>query len=170
MRTVCDRIEGAEGWIIGPTAEDEAYGRECKELVASLGLENNVKFLGFKKPEEVLPQLGLMVLTSISEALPLVILEAYAAGVPVIATDVGACRELVEGLTPDDRELGIAGAVTSIASPDETADAAIRFLEDEERWHAAQTAGIARVERFYTQTMMLDAYRTIYDEATAWRE
>jgi len=60
--------------------------------MASLGLEGKVHFLGFQNIQDILPQLGLMVLTSISEAQPLVILEAWAAGTPVISTDVGSCR------------------------------------------------------------------------------
>gem|GEM_PF-4738402 len=44
-----------------------------------------------------MPRLGLLALTSISEAFPLVIGESYASGLPVLTTDVGACRMLVEG-------------------------------------------------------------------------
>ena len=170
MRTVCDELPEAEGWIVGPTDEDEAYGRECEELVRSLGLSGRVKFLGFQKPDEILPKLGLLVLTSISEALPLVILEAYASGLPVVTTDVGACRELVEGRTRDDRALGVAGAVTPIAAPEETAQAALALLRDPERWHQAQVAAIARVECFYTQAQMIGAYRELYEEALSWPE
>ena len=43
-------------------------------LAYFLGLEGKVKFLGFQKPDEIFPKLGLTVLTSISEALPLVVL------------------------------------------------------------------------------------------------
>ena len=68
-----------------------------------------MKFLGFQKPDEIFPKLGLTVLTSISEALPLVMLESFASGVPVVATDVGSCRELIEGRLPEDRALGPAG-------------------------------------------------------------
>ena len=57
-----------------------------------------------------------MALTSISEAQPLVLLEAMAAGVPVLATDVGSCREIIEGATDEDKALGKAGEVVSIAS------------------------------------------------------
>ena len=165
MRTVCTRMPDAEGWIIGPEDEDPSYSRECHELCASLGLTEKVKFLGFQKPDDILPKLGLMVLTSISEALPLVLLEGFAAGVPAIATDVGSCRELLEGITPEDRALGSAGEVVSIASPDATAEAALRLLGDENRWRAAQAAGIARVEAYYTQARMFDSYRAIYKKA-----
>ena len=103
MRSVCDQMHEAEGWIVGPSTEDEDYRRECEELVRNLGLEGRVRLLGLRSPESILPQLGVLVLTSISEALPLVILEAFASGLPVVATDVGACRELVEGRTPEDR-------------------------------------------------------------------
>jgi glycosyltransferase involved in cell wall biosynthesis len=165
MRSVAARLPEAQGWVIGPTEEDPAYARECRDLVTSLGLGEKVKFLGFQKPDDILPKLGLMMLTSISEALPLVLLEGYAAGVPTVATDVGSCRELVEGGRPEDRALGPSGAVVTIADPEATADAAVKLLTDPARWRAAQQAGIARVERFYTQTMMYDAYRAIYRAA-----
>ena len=71
-----------------PEDEDKAYAQECRSIVNSLGLENNVKFLGFQQIDELLPTVGLGVLSSISEALPLVLLEGFAAGVPAVATDV----------------------------------------------------------------------------------
>lgn len=53
-----------------PTAEDPAYADECQNLVDSLGLQANVRFLGMQKVEELLPKVGVVVLSSISEALP----------------------------------------------------------------------------------------------------
>lgn len=162
MRGVCNRMPEAEGWIVGPTAEDPAYARECEDLVKSLGLSDRVKFLGFQKVEEILPKLGLMVLTSISEAQPLVLLEGFASGLPAIATDVGSCREIIEGASAEDRAFGSAGAVISIANPGATAAGAVALLQNESRWRDAQQAGIRRVERFYTQRDMLTNYRALY--------
>lgn len=164
MRTICDAMPDVEGWIVGPEDEDEAYVQECRELVESLGLEQQVKFLGFRNVNEILPQIGLMVLTSISEALPLVILEAHAAGLPCLATDVGACRELIEGVGEEDRALGVSGAVVAIADPEATAREAIRLLSEPELWRQAQQAGLARVQRFYTLESMYGAYRSIYND------
>ncbi|HEX7622904.1 MAG TPA: GT4 family glycosyltransferase PelF [Anaeromyxobacteraceae bacterium] len=169
MKTVCAEIPEAEGWVIGPTEEDQAYSGECAQLAATLGLGERIKFVGFAAPEQILPKLGVLVLTSISEALPLVVLEAYAAGVPVVTTDVGACRELVEGITPEDRALGAGGAVVPIADPAATARAAIRLLRDPARWRAAQQAGVRRVEAHYARPLMIDAYRQVYQEAVAWQ-
>src|SRR5262249_2534881 len=106
MRTVVNRLPEAEGWIAGPEDEDPAYAAECRSLVDGLGLAGKVKFLGFQKLPELLPKIGLVVLSSISEALPLVLLEGYAAGVPAVSTDVGSCRQLVHGLDDEDRALG----------------------------------------------------------------
>ncbi|MBK1851287.1 GT4 family glycosyltransferase PelF [Marinobacter sp. 1-4A] len=167
MRSVYEVVPNVEGWIVGPEDEDPAYVTECKELVSSLGLQDCVKFLGFCNVKDILPQLGLMVLTSISEALPLVILEAHAAGLPCLATDVGACRELIEGGTPEDQSLGRSGAVVPIADPEASAREAIRLLLDEKRWQQASEAGLARVKRYYTLDAMFDSYHNIYDTAIA---
>jgi glycosyltransferase involved in cell wall biosynthesis len=151
-----------QGWIVGPETEDPGYVHECRELVGSLGMNDHLKFLGFRKIDRLLPQIGLVALSSISEALPLVVLEAYAAGVPTVTTDVGACRQLVEGLVGQDRELGAAGAIVQIADPEAFAVAMLKLLKDPVAWPAAREAGIRRVERYYTNAIMEDSYRGLY--------
>jgi glycosyltransferase involved in cell wall biosynthesis len=165
MRRVVNVLPEAEGWIAGPEEEDPTYAVECRNLAESLGLSDKVRFLGFQKVDDLLPRIGLTVLSSISEALPLVILEGYAAGVPTVTTDVGSCRQLVEGLGAEDQALGPSGAVVGIADPTALADAALAFLTNPDRWQAASRAAIARVERFYADHMMFDAYRQVYRQA-----
>ena len=165
MCALCAQCPEAEGWLIGPEEEDPEYVRECRELVRDLGLEQRVRLFGFQDPKTILPQLGVLVLSSISEAFPLVILEAWASGLPVIATDVGACRELIEGSAANGRELGHAGRIVPIADPDAIAAAALALLNDPELWHAAQRAGIERVERYYRQEQVIADYRGLYQEA-----
>ncbi|MFC5427326.1 GT4 family glycosyltransferase PelF [Paraburkholderia denitrificans] len=159
-----------EGWIVGPEDEDPDYAHECHALAQSLGLERNLKFLGFRRIDEVLPEIDVLALSSISEALPLVVLEGFAAGVPSITTDVGACRELIEGADPEDRALGSAGAVVQIANPAGLASAAIDLLTDEPRWLAAQRAGMARAQRYYRRSQMIERYEAIYARASAQPE
>jgi hypothetical protein len=55
--------------------------------------------------------------------------------------------------------------VVGIAQPQALADAALKLLTDPQRWHAAQAAGIARVERYYTQDMMFGAYCELYQRS-----
>ena len=167
MRTVVNRIPAAEAWIAGPEDEAPEYAEECRHLVTSLGLSNNVKFLGFQKIPDLLPKIGLVVLSSISEALPLVLLEGYAAAVPGISTDVGSCRQLIYGSDEADRAIGASGRVVGIADPEALANAAVELLADEQAWHAAQAAAIKRVETYYTQEMMIGQYRDVYQRAMA---
>lgn len=162
MRSVVSALPETEGWIVGPENEDPEYAAECRSLVSSLGLENNVRFLGYRQVDEILPQLGVMVLTSISEAQPLVILEAWCAGTPVVTSDVGSCRELIEGGNAKDRDLGQAGEVVAIADPQATAQAVLRLMRDPGRWAAAQARGVARANRYYGEALMLDRYRKLY--------
>ncbi|CAN0622148.1 polysaccharide biosynthesis protein PelF [Burkholderia multivorans] len=162
MLTVVKTMPDAEAWIAGPQNEDPAYAAECHDLVDNLGLTGKVKLLGMQRIDALLPRIGVLVLSSISEALPLVMLEAFAAGVPVVTTDVGACSELIYGADADDAALGAAGRVVPIADPAALAHEALALLADEDEWHAAQHAGIARVERYYSQERMIGAYRALY--------
>ena len=75
--------------------------RRLRTLAVELGLGERVVFCGFHRDlGELLPGLDLFVLPSLTEGLPNVILEAFAAGVPVVATSVGGVPELaLEGRT-----------------------------------------------------------------------
>ncbi len=169
MRIVVDRMPLAEAWIAGPEDEDPSYAAECHDLVERLELQGSVKFLGFQKLTDILPKVGLVVLSSISEALPLVILEGYAAGVPTVSTDVGSCRQLVYGLPGEDEAIGASGRIVRIADPEALAQASVELLSDPVVWKQVSEAGIARVEKYYAQHMLFDSYRALYDEGFAWQ-
>jgi glycosyltransferase involved in cell wall biosynthesis len=107
------------------------------------------------------------VLTSFSEGQPLVILEAHAAGVPVISSDVGACREMLEGLDAADRALGPSGVVTNVAAPEETAAAMVKLARNQTLRRQMGEAGRARVRTRYAKSQMIDAYRGYYTTLAA---
>lgn len=169
MRTVATHLPQAQAWIAGPEDEDPDYAQECRDLVRRLGLEEHVKFLGFQKLPALLPKIGLVVLSSISEALPLVVLEGYAAGVPAVTTDVGSCRQLVNGLPGEDEAIGPSGRVVRIADPEALAQAALELLTDPQAWQQASVAAIKRVETYYQQQQMFDSYRELYAQGLAWQ-
>jgi glycosyltransferase involved in cell wall biosynthesis len=148
--------------IIGPTEEDPRYAGRCQRLVARLGLERQVRFERTLPIERVYPELDVLVLTSFSEGQPLVILEAGAAGIPVVASDVGACRELLEGRTDEDRALGPSGIVTRLAAPEETAAAIARLVRDPDLCRRLGAAGRRRVAMSYRLSDTIDSYRTMY--------
>jgi len=167
VRIVVNEMEDIEAWVVGPTDEDPLYVEECQNMVETLKLEKNFFFKGFQNIKDILPKTGLLTLTSVSEGMPLTILEGFAAGVPCVATDVGSCRDLIYGgLNDEDIALGEAGVVTQIANPTELAAAYIALFQDSERWHRAQKTALERVRTYYREDAFLERYRTIYREVT----
>jgi len=148
--------------IIGPENEDPVYAKRCRQLVATLDLEEQVRFLGPQPMAEMYRQLDVVVLTSLSEGQPLVILEAHAAGVPVVATDVGACRELIEGSDEVDRKIGPSGIVTRVANPTETAAALCVLARSPELRVAMGRNGLARVNARYQLQHVVARYDALY--------
>lgn len=167
MRTIYSHLPDSQGWVVGPIEEDPEYANECQTLARDLGLEGCVSFLGFRKLDEILPQIGLNVLTSISEAQPLVLMEGFAAGVPAVTTDVGSCREMLLGSHADDRALGAAGRLVPIANPGVFAESALELLSSPQQWYAAQQAGIQRAEKYYSESLMFERYLGIYNRVSS---
>src|SRR5262249_14211998 len=105
-----------------------------------------------------------VVLTSLSEAQPLVILEAAAVGIPAVATDVGACREMILGRTDEAPALGAAGVVTPLANPAATAQALRWLLIDPQSYEQCSLAAQQRVRQYYNKAELDSAYRRLYQE------
>ena len=106
---------------------------ELKELAEREGISERITFLGPMANDRVpewLSRLDLFVLAcridsnGDMDGIPVALMEAMAAGVPVVSTSVSAIPELVIG--------GTTGLLAPPASPDAIADAAARLLEDEE--------------------------------------
>jgi glycosyltransferase involved in cell wall biosynthesis len=106
--------------LAGP--DNEGFGSKIRQLVAEAGLADKVIFAGMVSDEEktaLLLQSDLMVLSSLSDAMPVSVLEAMAAGLPVLVTDnIGISEELsrnsagiVVKRNADDVYLGMADAL-----------------------------------------------------------
>jgi glycosyltransferase involved in cell wall biosynthesis len=164
IKTVSSVIPSLIAYVVGPTDEEPDYFAECQRLVALLDLSGIVQFTGAADVRDYYRQIDVLVLTSVSEAQPLVILEANGAGIPVVATEVGACRELLTGVTAEDQALGASGLLTPPASPQETARALMQLWQDQELRVRMAVAGQERVRRFYHQDTLYAAYRTLYQQ------
>jgi len=127
---------------------DGAERPRLERLAAELGLGDRVVFAGTRDVAEIYPSIDILALTSRNEGTPLAILEAMAAGVPVVATAVGGVVDLLgrveaRGDGFDVRERGIT------AAPDDErglAGGVRRFLRD-----PALRAGISERSRTYAQ-------------------
>lgn len=148
--------------MIGPTDEDPEYTDQCKRMVEELGLGECFTFTGRVNIAQYLPHIDVVALTSISEAQPLVLLEAGAASIPCVTTDVGSCREIIEGLPDEGPRLGPAGRVTPPMDPDAFAEALAELLLDAGFRRACGERLRLRVERYFTSEASASRYATMY--------
>lgn len=159
---VAAELPGCEFAVIGPIDQEPDYAHRCTELADELGLGASLRFWGEQDPQVALGRLDVLVLTSLSEAQPRVALEAMAAGVPVIATDVGGCRELLNGIDPADGAHGAAGVLTPVRSPLATADAILALAADADRRARLGAAGRRRVQSRYTPARVHSCWDRLY--------
>jgi glycosyltransferase involved in cell wall biosynthesis len=126
----------------------------------SLGLGERARFLGHRRDvPALLAAADLFVLPSLYEGLPLAVLEAMAAGVPVIATAIGGTDEIVRD--------GETGMLVPPADPHALVAAITQTLSDRDR--AMRLAAEARsyVERQYSVESMVGAVSRLYDSLLA---
>lgn len=150
---------------VGPTALAIAGAGSLQErmrdLASSLGVSSNVRFLGHRHDVNSLFQAAdAFVLSSRREGLPLVLLEASAAGLPVVATDVGGNHEIV-------RE-----ARTGYLVPPEDAEAlAVAMIRIQELPEITRrefgNRGRRYVAEHYGLESVLDIWESIYSELGA---
>lgn len=150
--------------IIGPLDEEPEYTDECLDLAQKLELADKVVFTGPDRDlTKVYSEMDVCLLTSVSEGFPFVILEANCAGIPVVATNVGACSEILRGIGREDAKLGLSGLVTAVNAPEETANALETLALDPELSHRYGMAGRERAIRFYDLRRVMAQYQELYE-------
>ncbi len=117
---------------------------ELEVLAHRLGLAEAVRFVGLKSPRgvgELMRGADLLVLPSLSENLPVVIVEAQATGLPVVASDVGGVREIVDErggrLVPPGDRTALAVAIEAVLARPEAYDRAAISARARERFGLA---------------------------------
>ena len=164
VRLARSRLPALKALVVGDLEEDASYAAQCEAFARELDLGDCVQFTGVVDVTQILPRLHAMVLTSLSEAQPLAILEAGATGVPCIATDVGGCREMVLGTAARENDAEPGGIITRPLAPTDTAEAMVTLLSDPGLRGRRGDALQARVRRFYDKGEFCRAYAALYEE------
>ena len=130
-----------------------------KAQVKELGLEEQVKSIGFRKDiKNLYKGSDLYVNSSQHEALSFLIIEAMAAGLPVIATDMGGNSDIVND------EAGC-GLLVAYDDPDSMAGAMKRFLEDPDLRAACRENALRTIEKKFEIHKMAKVTYGVYEKA-----
>lgn len=161
------RIPNARLYIAGPE-DDKEYAEECYALDRHLGTED-VFFLGTVNVLDYMEKFDFTVLSSISEGQPLAVLESFASGRPCVVTDVGCCKQLINGSGEDC--LGRAGYCVPPMYREALCDAMeMLCTHAEERYQMGITAR-KRVELYFRHEDMIKNYLDTYEEVfRRWQE
>jgi glycosyltransferase involved in cell wall biosynthesis len=134
----------------GPvTPGQEAYGEACRRLHAQLRLGEKFRFMGrTTDPEGAIRGGDLVLMTSISEAMPMALLEAMAQARPVVATSVGGVPAVIRGC----------GIIRAPGDVHELATAVTTLLRNPALARTLGRRGYDRLNRRYTRDHCLSAY------------
>lgn len=155
---LCGMRKNARLHILGGT-DDEEYAKECYDLVKSLGLKD-VLFVGQVNVIEYMRKIDFTILTSISEGQPLSVLESFAARRPAVTTDVGCCRQLIDGEEGD--FFGTAGFCVPPMHREGLANAMDKLCQSRELREEMGEIGRMRVEKYFKHPDMIKRYAALY--------
>lgn len=144
--------------------DDEEYHQECLELIDYLKV-GDIILPGAVNIKTYLEKIDFTILTSISEGQPFAILESMAARRPVITTDVGCCRELIEGDADD--KFGIAGFCVPPMHQTKLLQALTQMCTDDVGRKTMGLAGQKRVKSYFEIDNVINHYLKVYEKAVA---
>lgn len=141
--------------IVGEGPEKETL----MQMVKNLGLGGNVHFCGFREDiNNVYQSLDMLVLPSRHEGIPLVMLEAMAQGVPIVATRVGGIPEVITD--------GVQGLLSTPENPETLADRIMSCFINPEETKKRVAAAKKKILECYDVKRWLQKYREVYNMAT----
>jgi glycosyltransferase involved in cell wall biosynthesis len=128
-----------------------------KRMTTDLKLSDCVSFEGFRSDlDQIYPQLDFLVMPSLSEGHPVVILEGWKHGLGIIATRAGGIPEVVEHTKT--------GLLTDVGRPDQLAQAIEQALQDIPYMNRLGRAGFERVQTTYSYRRQATQLEEIYRE------
>jgi glycosyltransferase involved in cell wall biosynthesis len=140
--------------------DNQRYVAALRELVARRGLTDRVRWLGEREDvPQLIRALDVLLLPSWEEPFGRALIEAMALGVPVIATDVGGPREIVQ----DGRQ----GYLVAPREPDAWAEAILRVARSADGGLAMGSAGRERVHSLFTIARHVRATLDVYERVIA---
>lgn len=147
-------------WIVGDApASKSSYKESLQVLVRQLGLWHCTEFLGVQRDvPEILSHLDCVVLaTTTHEAFGRVVVEAQAAGVPVVATEVGGVVDIIEQ--------GKNGLLVPPSDPLSMSEAIIRIHKEPELARRLAENAYKKVQEKYNLELMVKNTLEVYNEA-----
>jgi glycosyltransferase involved in cell wall biosynthesis len=148
------RIPDCRFLVVGTGDRWEAMRDRSSEM----GLDSKVIFTGDRDDvPAILSALDLLLLPSEFEALPNVVMEAMAAGKPVIASDLEGCRELVEE--------GVTGFLVPPGDSKALADRAVQVLSLSDRGRSLGARGRKRIASEFSLGTMVGRFEALFQEA-----
>jgi glycosyltransferase involved in cell wall biosynthesis len=130
---------------------------KTRQLVLDRGLQSQVRFLGLRKDvARLLAASDLFLLTSVSEGIPLTVIEAMAAGLPVVATRVGGLSEVVED--------GRTGLLCPAGDAAALAEALVKIAGQPALYRQLAEAGRDRALTVFSESRMHAGYQELYQE------
>jgi glycosyltransferase involved in cell wall biosynthesis len=143
--------------IVGsPMFGEEAFERQLRELATKLGIQEHVEFLGFSDVPAILRSLDVLVHASkVPEPFGQVIIEGLAAELPVIATDGGGAREIIEN--------GRTGLLVPLGDAPALAQALCQLLSQPELARCLAAAGRQHVLEHFTVEKSARCSEALYE-------
>ncbi len=125
------------------------------EAARKMALNGYVEFTDtFKDISEIMSRIDILVLSSLTEGLPLVLLEGMAYGKPIVATNVGGVPELVIN--------GRTGLVVAPKDPQALADAILLLADDPQKRKIFAHEAISRSKEIYSPETVIPIIESIY--------
>jgi glycosyltransferase involved in cell wall biosynthesis len=130
--------------------------KDLRQEALNLNVSSRVRFLGFRSDvPALLDVMDVFVLPSLSECLPLSVLEAMAKKIPPVVTDVGGNREIIDD--------GVTGCVVPPANADALADSISLLLKNEKMAEAIGKKASEVVKQRFSLELMIAKYEEIYN-------